>query len=105
MQLEPISRPFPSFIRIISDISYIHVGNAVIAFLFAASAPVAIILGVGTAGGLTEADMASWIFGAFVINGVLGIAVSIIYRQPLVFFWTISGAVLVGPVFEHLSFF
>ena len=104
MQLEPINRPLPSLNSILSDISYLHVGNAVIAFLFAASAPVAIILDVGTKGGLTEADIASWIFGAFVLNGILGIIVSIIYRQPLVFFWTISGAVLVGPALEHLSF-
>ena len=104
MHLEPIHRPFPSPNKIVSDISYGHVSNAVIAFLFAASAPVAIILGVGEKGGLTERDMASWIFGAFVLNGILGIVISISYRQPLVFFWTISGAVLVGPALEHLSF-
>ena len=104
MHLEPIHRPFPSPKKVFSDISYGHVSNAVIAFLFAASAPVAIILGVGENGVLTEGDMASWIFGAFVLNGILGIIISISYRQPLVFFWTISGAVLVGPALEHLSF-
>ena len=35
--------------------------NALVAFLFAASAPVAIILSAGIRGGLTEADLASWI--------------------------------------------
>jgi benzoate membrane transport protein len=65
---------------------------------------VAIILGVGIKGGLSETDMASWIFGAFVLNGILGIVASIIFRQPLVFFWTISGTVLVGPALDHLTF-
>lgn len=104
MSLEPIQRPLPSVKTILKDISFIHISNAVIAFLFAASAPVAIMLGVGIKGGLTEGDMASWIFGAFVLNGILGIVVSLIYQQPLVFFWTISGTVLVGPALEHLSY-
>lgn len=84
--------------------SVVHLSNAVIAFLFAASAPVAIIIGIGTKGGLSEAEIASWIFGGFALNGVLGIVISLIYRQPLAFFWTISGSVLVGPALQHLSF-
>ena len=104
MQLEPLTYPFPTINKIFADIQFVHVSNAVIAFLFAASAPVAIILGVGTKGGLSEFDMASWIFGAFALNGIIGIIVSITYRQPLVFFWTISGTVLVGPALEHLTF-
>ncbi|MGY9001488.1 MAG: benzoate/H(+) symporter BenE family transporter [Rhodospirillales bacterium] len=103
MHLEPIQRPLTTLKNIVEDISLIHISNAIIAFLFAASAPVAIILGVGIKGGLSEDDIASWIFGAFVLNGILGIIVSFIYRQPLVFFWTISGTVLVGPALEHLS--
>ena len=104
MQLEPLTQPFPTINKIFADIQFVHVSNAVIAFIFAASAPVAIILGVGTKGGLSEFDMASWIFGAFALNGIIGIIVSITYRQPLVFFWTISGTVLVGPALEHLTF-
>ena len=104
MQLEPLTYPFPTINKIFADVQFVHISNAVIAFLFAASAPVAIILGVGTKGGLSEFDMASWIFGAFALNGIIGIIVSITYRQPLVFFWTISGTVLVGPALEHLTF-
>ena len=104
MHLEPIQRPLTTLKNIVEDISLIHISNAIIAFLFAASAPVAIILGVGIKGGLSEDDIASWIFGAFVLHGILGIIFSFIYRQPLVFFWTISGTVLVGPALEHLSY-
>jgi len=104
LNLETINQPLPNLRNIYADISFIHISNAVIAFLFAASAPVAIMLGVGIKGGLSEGDMASWIFGAFVLNGILGIIISLIYRQPLVFFWTISGTVLVGPALEHLSY-
>ena len=80
------------------------VGNGLAGFLFAASGPLAIILATGTRGGLTEAELASWVFGSLAINGVLSIGYSLIWRQPLVFFWTIPGTILVGPALAHLSF-
>jgi len=82
----------------------LYATNAFIGFVFAASGPVAIILAVGTRGGLSAADLSSWIFGAFFINGLISIAFCWLYRQPLVFFWTIPGAVLVGPALGHLTF-
>ena len=78
--------------------------NALVAFLFAASAPVAIILSAGIRGGLTEADLASWIFAAFAVNGILTVLMSAVFRQPLAFFWTIPGTVLVGATLQTLGF-
>ncbi len=104
MPLEsPHARP-PSLRQIIADLGGVYAGNALVAFIFAASGPVAIILAVGTRGGLSESDLASWIFGAFFLNGLVSIAFCWFYRQPLVFFWTIPGAVLVGPALGHLTF-
>jgi benzoate membrane transport protein len=80
------------------------VGNGLAGFLFAASGPLAIILATGTRGGLTEAELASWVFGSLAINGVLSIGYSLVWRQPLVFFWTIPGTILVGPALSHLTF-
>jgi len=90
--------------KLLADFGGVYFVNAVVAFIFAASGPVAIILAVGTRGGLTPSDMASWIFGAFFANGLISIAFCWLYRQPLVFFWTIPGAVLVGPALGHLSY-
>ncbi|MDZ7839412.1 MAG: benzoate/H(+) symporter BenE family transporter [Gammaproteobacteria bacterium] len=104
MSLEPVHRPVAGPGDIASAFSASHFANAVIALVFAASAPVAIILGVGIEGGLSESDLASWIFAAFAVNGVLTIVVSLLYRTPLSFFWTIPGTVLVGPALDHLSF-
>ena len=64
----------------------------------------AIILAVGAQGGLTESDLSSWIFGSFFVNGLISIAFCLVYREPLVFFWTIPGAVLIGPALGHFSF-
>ncbi len=104
MLLEKPVLPLPSLRRLIDDFGAVYAVNAVVAFLFATTGPVAVILAVGARGGLSESDIASWIFGAFFLNGLLGIAMSLLYRQPLVFLWSISGAVLVGPALGHLSF-
>ena len=77
--------------------------NAFVALLFAASAPVAIILSAGSRGGLDEVDLASWIFAAFAVNGAITIGMSVVYRQPLAFFWTIPGTVLVGAALQKLT--
>src|SRR5512134_2260025 len=104
MSLErPDSRP-PGLRRILADFGGTYAASAVVAFLFAASGPVAIILAVGARGGLSESDIASWIFAAFFLNSLMSIGFSIVYRQPLVFLWSIPGAVLLGPALGHLSF-
>ena len=88
----------------VSDFCGVYAVNALVAFIFAASGPVAIILAVGTGGGLSASDLSSWLFGAFFVNGLISIAFCWIYRQPLVLFWSIPGTVLVGPALGHLSF-
>src|SRR5207253_6350581 len=80
------------------------ISNGFIGWLFAATAPVAIILTVGSHGGLSEGEIASWIFGVFFINGLITILFCWLYRQPLAFFWTIPGTVLVGQSLTHLTF-
>jgi benzoate membrane transport protein len=97
------NKPSSRLSSVLADFGGVYFVNGLVAFLFAASGPVAIILAVGTRGGLTPSDLASWIFGAFFINGLISIAFCWHYRQPLVFFWTIPGAVLVGPALGHLS--
>jgi benzoate membrane transport protein len=102
--LEKPVLPPPGPRRVLADFGGLYAGNALVAFLFACTGPVAIILSTGVRGGLTEADLASWLFGGFLLNGAISIALSLAYRQPLVFFWTIPGTVLVGPALTHLSF-
>src|SRR5687767_6660574 len=104
MPLEKPITPLPRPREFLADTGGLYAVNAFVAFLFAASGPVAIILSVGTRGGLSEADLSSWIFGAFFLNGLISIAFSLLYRQPLVFFWSIPGTVLVGPALTHLTF-
>jgi len=95
--------PPPSPAQVLADFGPTYAVNALIGFIFSASAPVAIVLSTGARGGLGQAELASWIFGAFFVNGLLTIAMSWRWRMPLVFFWTIPGTVLVGPALLHAS--
>lgn len=104
MPLEKPVFPLTKPRQMLADFGGTHAAAAVVAFLFAASGPVAIILAVGARGGLSESDLASWIFAAFFLNGLMSIGFSILYRQPLVFLWSIPGAVLLGPALGHLGF-
>jgi len=79
------------------------VANGLIGLVFSATGPIAVILAVGVAGGLSPAQLASWVFGVFFLNGVLTVLASWLYRQPLAFFWTIPGTVVVGGSLGHLS--
>lgn len=102
--IERPASPPTTLARLRADFGATYAANGLIGFIFAATGPVAVILSVGTRGGLSQAELASWIFGAFFLNGFLTLAACWLYRKPLAFFWTIPGTVLVGPALQHLSF-
>ena len=101
--IEPPARPLSGPGRLIKDVGLVYAANAVIGLIFAATGPVAVILAVGAQGRLSQTELASWIFGVFLLNGILTVLACWLYRQPLAFFWTIPGTVLVGPALTHLS--
>ncbi|MEE2035517.1 benzoate/H(+) symporter BenE family transporter [Rhodococcus chondri] len=89
--------------QVLRDLGPHYAANGLIGLIFSCTGPVAVILAAGAAGGLSQSQLASWIFGVFVLNGILTIAMSLTYRQPLGFFWTIPGTILVGGSLTHLS--
>ncbi|HEY1157743.1 MAG TPA: benzoate/H(+) symporter BenE family transporter [Arthrobacter sp.] len=90
--------------RILRDLGLSYVSNGAIGLIFAASGPIAVTLAVGTAGGLTQDQLSSWVFGILFSGGAATLLMSLIYRQPLGFAWSIPGTVLLGPSLQHLSF-
>jgi benzoate membrane transport protein len=82
--------------RLRRDLGRHELVNGTVGALFAMTGPVAVILAVGRAADLPQPVVASWVFGIFVLNGLLTVAASLVYRQPLGFFWTIPGTVVVG---------
>ena len=103
-QLEKPLLPQRSWRQIVSDFGSTYAANALIGFIFAATGPVAVILAVGTRGGLSPQELASWVFGVFFVNGLVSMLMSWRYTTPLAFGWTIPGTVLVGPALQHLTF-
>ena len=103
-QLENPLLPQRTWRQILSDFGSTYAANALIGFIFAATGPVAVILSVGTRGGLSPQELASWVFGVFFINGLISMLMSWRYSTPLAFGWTIPGTVLVGPALQHLTF-
>jgi benzoate membrane transport protein len=101
---EPFSTNRPTLADIIRDTGPVQLATGLVAFLFGATGALAIILAVGTGGGLSERELASFVFGVFAINGVLTLVMVWLYRQPLCLFWTIPGTVLIGPALTHMSF-
>ncbi len=102
--LEAPAGPAPSVGRVLRDWGPVYAVNGLIGFVFSATGPVAIILAAASRGGLAPAELASWLFGVFFINGVITFGMSWRYRMPLCFYWTIPGTVLVGQALQHLSF-
>ncbi len=94
----------PSLREVVRDAGLPYAANALVAFIFSVTGPLAIVLAVGTRGGLAPAELASWVFGVFFINGLISIVMSWRYKAPLGFGWSIPGTVLVGPALQHLSF-
>ncbi|MFI4988473.1 MAG: benzoate/H(+) symporter BenE family transporter, partial [Alphaproteobacteria bacterium] len=104
MALEASARPYPRFRDILAALDRHMAANAVVAWLFSVTGPLAILLAVASRAGLAREDIASWIFGGYALGGVFGILVSFLYRQPIGIAWSIPAAVLIGPALEHLAF-
>lgn len=104
MALERIVRPLPGLGETIGHLRGLHLANATVSFLFACTGPVALILSIGITGSLKPEEIASWIFIAFVLGGVLTFVLSWIYRQPLAHAWTISGTAIVGAVAHRFDY-
>ena len=96
-QIERPPTPRVRVRQVLADLNANSLTNGLIGFIFAATGPFAVVLTVGTRGGLTSVELASWVFGVFCMNGLLTLVMSWRYQMPLAFGWTIPGTVLVGP--------
>ena len=79
------------------------VSAGLVAAIFGCTGPALIIIGGATSGGLTYAETISWIFAVYFFSGLLGIFLSLKYRQPIAGAHSIAGAVLVSGALTHFS--
>ncbi|MFD0760038.1 benzoate/H(+) symporter BenE family transporter [Arthrobacter ulcerisalmonis] len=89
---------------VLRDLGPRYAANGVMGLVFSASGSLAVTLAVGSMGGLTAAQLASWVFAILLSAGAATLVTSLLYRQPLGFAWSIPGTVQLGPSPQHLSF-
>lgn len=104
LAIEKPQLPRPSLREIFRDLGPQEIGNGLVALIFSASGPIAVILAAAAAGNLSAAETSSWIFGAFLGNGILTLFLTYLYRSPQAYFWTIPGTVIAGDALVHLEF-
>lgn len=78
--------------------------NGFIAWLFGVTGPLLIVLNAAKIGDLSENMIISWVFSIYVVGGLITVILSVHYKQPIAFAFTIPGAVLVGTSLMHHSF-
>src|SRR5689334_3684270 len=83
---------------------FLYLTLAFASMSFSATGPVAIIIAASREGRLSFAETSSWLFASIGINGLASIAISWKMRQPLLFLWTIPGAILAAPVIAQFGF-
>lgn len=74
-----------------------------VATIFGVTGPALIIISGATAAGLTYEQIISWIFSVYFFGGLLGLILSVKYRQPISGAFSIAGAVLVVEALTSYS--
>ncbi|HBI02665.1 MAG TPA: benzoate transporter, partial [Paenibacillaceae bacterium] len=80
------------------------ISSGTVATIFGCTGPALIIIGGAASGGLTHVQTISWLFAVYFFSGLLGIYLSMKYRQPISGAHSIAGAVLVTGALTHFSF-
>src|SRR5690625_2458591 len=78
--------------------------NGFIAWLFGVTGPLLIVLNAAQLGELSHSIIVSWVFSIYVVGGLLTVILSVYYKVPIAFAFTIPGAILVGTSLMHHSF-
>jgi benzoate membrane transport protein len=81
-------RDFPSSLTLSAVV------GGLLVVLVGYTAPVVLIIAAAQAGGLTDAQTASWLWAATVSNGLMTLFFSFYYRQPIIAPWSTAGVVL-----------
>ena len=92
-----------NFKELRQNINVNTVSAAFVASIFGCTGPVLNIISGATNGGLTYAQTISWIFAIYFFSGLVGIFLSLKYRQPISGAGTLPGAVLVAGSLTHFS--
>lgn len=99
----PEKRVRISFKRLWQELNLNTISSGTVATIFGCTGPALIIIGGATSGGLTHSQTISWLFAVYFFGGLLGLFLSLKYRQPISGAYSIAGAVLVSGALTHFS--
>ncbi|WP_245920724.1 benzoate/H(+) symporter BenE family transporter [Melghirimyces profundicolus] len=103
--MKPNKRPFMEGLKEIPrHLTIKTVSAGTLAAVFGCTGPALIIIGGAQNGSLTNVQTASWLFSVYFFGAVLGIFLSVKYRQPIAGAWSIPGAVLVAAALKNYPF-
>lgn len=85
------------------DIHLNTISSGTVAAVFGCTGPALIIIGAASSGGLTHVQTISWLFAVYFFGGLLGLFLSLKYRQPISGAHSIAGAVLIAGALSHFS--
>src|SRR5690625_450783 len=94
----------PTKHQFFSNWTFQSIINGFIAWLFGVTGPLLIVLSSADLGNLPDPAIISWVFSIYVVGGATTIILSIHYKQPIAFAYTIPGAVLIGTSLMNHSF-
>lgn len=81
---------------LVRDVSLSAVVAGVIAVMVSYGGPAAIIFQAAAKAGLTQGQLTSWIWAISIGSGLSGLALSLIYRAPVIIAWSTPGAALLA---------
>ena len=95
----------PGFAQGIKDLRFnaSNISSGITGMVFSVSGIVVIFSNIATQAGLSQAQVVSWMFAAFLLGGLMSIAFSLYYKMPLVFTNSMPGMVLVGVLYSSFT--
>lgn len=87
-----------------SNLNPSTIGAGVVAAIFGCTGPALIVINGAQAGGLSQTEIASWIFGIYFFGGLISLIMALYYKMPIVGAFSIPGAVLVASGFSSFTF-
>lgn len=85
-------------------ISPANIGAGVVAAIFGCTGPALIVINGAQQGGLSQAEISSWIFGIYFFGGLISLIMALRYKAPIVGAFSIPGAVLVTSGFASFTY-
>lgn len=79
------------------------VSGGTVAAIFGCTGPVFLILKAAQTGGLNEIETISWVFSVYFISGIVGLILSLYYKQPICGAWSMPGVAILTIALKNHS--